>query len=267
MLPLTAGLIMCPFLLTAHIFSIASDGLLTAAPISIVVYTVAMIAIAYATSIWFAFVKNQIEQHDWRKPSIWRRLYAAVYFESPALAHTFTLLIVYVYIGFPWPWAWSVPDSDGGRRLSVSDISIWGGLIGEAYEYHQSRSDAVGAASSSAAQGVMDLVVAGHESMGETLMIVTVLYVTYAEYIRRRSSAKIEDSAASPVALPNEMPVWWTEWQVYPTLLAMWDLAELAELIDELSEVGLNPNKTEAGIAFIVSIVSTIAEVRNDKRD
>ena len=27
----------------------------------------------------------------------------------------------------------------------------------------------------------------------------------------------------------------------------MWDLAELAELIDELSEVGLNHNKTEAG--------------------
>ena len=257
MVPITAFILIIPFVLTAHVISVGPTGVVSASPTAAVVCLITMgLLLFQILPRWFGFVRNQIEKHDWKKSSMWRRLYAGLYKESPVLAHTASAIIAYVYLGFPMPWCWS--GSSEGRRLSIRDPNHWGGLVGEMFEYHLNRD-------ASREFDVLALFEACHESMGEMMVLVGVLYVTYAEYVRRRPRARV-DIADIPPPRDGTRPTWCPEW-AYPALLWSWDLLEVWELWGELCETGPNPNQTEAGLAFIISIVSTISELRDKKAD
>ena len=99
--------------------------------------------------------------------------------------------------------------------------------------------------------------------MAEMLVLVAIAYVIYAEHVSRSKArtGTVMPVGEIPARAPTKSPSWDAEW-FYPALLMAWDALEMFEFYDEFSETGPNPNITEAALACLFSIVSTITELR-----
>ena len=224
LVPASSVLLMIPFFLVAHFFSVcAVSGLLQIDFSDLLLFMVAISAVSLGAVQWFAYVQDVVKQTRRDGATriytpVPRRVFDAAYGASPSLTLSSCFLLVWMLVGIPWPWDWlhwELSDSGTTGAFVFADVEHLGGLLAEAYEYHLFRT-------SDGSQGE-SLVWAAVGSLGEMMVAVQIVWSCCSRAFNPSPSCGRNTGLESDThrqSLPNE----------YLVLLGIWDVVMILEL-------------------------------------